>query len=134
MCSTRGVITASTAASALLRRWPCYFDSALLDKAIKEVGLTKLEAVAKDPKIKSEAAFFAANAAKLKSVEAASAATPHQWQHWYWVCVGGELVFLPLVLVMAGRWRPKKARQDAEEHERMVQEQLANLSTEAPVA
>jgi len=99
----------------------------LLDKAIKEVGITKLEAVAKDPKIKSEAAFFSANAATLTSVEAASAATAHQWQHWYWVCVGGELVFLPMVLVMAGRWRPKKARQDADEHERRVREELERL-------
>jgi MFS family permease len=99
----------------------------LLAKAVKEVGLTKLEAVAKDPKIKSEAAFFTKNAAVLKSVEAASAATPRQWQHWYWVCVGGEVAFIPLVLVMAGRWRPRKARQDAAEHERKVQEELARL-------
>lgn len=101
--------------------------ASLLDKAIKEVGLTKLEAVAKDPKITSEAAFFTKNAATLKSVEAASAATPHQWQHWYWICVGGEVAFLPLTLVMAGRWRPKKARQDAAEHERKVQEELARI-------
>jgi MFS family permease len=102
---------------------------ALLDKAIKEVGLTKLEAVAKDPKIKTETAFFTKNAATLESVEAAAAATPHQWQHWYWVCVGGEVVFLPFVLVMRGRWRPKKAKEDADEHERLVQAELAALQT-----
>lgn len=38
----------------------------------------------------------------------------------YWVCVGGEIVFLPLILLLAGRWSPRRAREDAEAHERMV--------------
>jgi MFS family permease len=57
----------------------------------------------------------------------ASAAAPGQWKDWWWVCVGGELVFLPFILLMAGRWSPRKAREDAEEHDRKVQEELAAL-------
>jgi MFS family permease len=93
----------------------------LLVRAVHEVGLAKLTAVAKAaPALK----FLSLHAAK---VEAAAAATPHQWQHWWWVCVAGEVVFLPLILVMAGRWRPSLAKRDALEHERQVQEEMARL-------
>jgi MFS family permease len=50
-----------------------------------------------------------------------------QWQTWWWVCIAGQLLFLPFVFVMAGRWSPAKARQDELEHERRVQEELAAL-------
>jgi hypothetical protein len=36
-------------------------------------------------------------------------------------------VFIPLIFVMSGRWRPRKAREDAEAHERMVAAELAKL-------
>jgi MFS family permease len=61
------------------------------------------------------------------AVSAAAKETPHQWQHWWWVCVGGMVAFIPLVLLMAGRWRPKMAKQDAEEHEAKVREEMAKL-------
>jgi len=57
----------------------------------------------------------------------AAAAAPGQWKNWWWICVGGEVVFIPLILLMAGRWSPKRARQDAEEHEQLVQEEMAKL-------
>ena len=37
------------------------------------------------------------------------------------------ILFLPFIFVMAGRWSPRKAREDAEEHERLVQSELAAL-------
>jgi MFS family permease len=61
------------------------------------------------------------------AVVTAAAAAPGQWRDWWWVCVGGEVVFLPFILVMAGRWSPRKARADAEEHARLVQRELAAL-------
>ncbi|HWE91081.1 MAG TPA: MFS transporter, partial [Pseudonocardiaceae bacterium] len=61
------------------------------------------------------------------AVQSAAAATPGQWQNWWWVCVGGEVVFLPLILVMAGRWSPRRARKDAEDHESLVRKELAAL-------
>jgi len=36
-------------------------------------------------------------------------------------------VFIPLIFLMAGRWSPRRAREDAEEHERLVQQELAAL-------
>ena len=43
------------------------------------------------------------------------------------MCAGGEAVFIPLIFLMAGRWDPRRARQDAAAHERRVQEELAAL-------
>jgi MFS family permease len=50
-----------------------------------------------------------------------------QWKDWWWICVGGQVVFLPLILLMAGRWSPRRAREDAAEHERKVQAELATI-------
>ncbi len=61
------------------------------------------------------------------AVTTAAVAAPGQWRNWWWVCVGGDVVFLPFILVMAGRWSPRRAREDAEAHERKVQQELADL-------
>ncbi len=37
-----------------------------------------------------------------------SAAAPGQWRNWWWVCVGGMVVFLPFILVMAGQWSRRR--------------------------
>jgi MFS family permease len=62
-----------------------------------------------------------------KDVQTAAANAPGQWKAWWWVCVGGMVLFIPFIFVMTGRWSPRKARKDAEEHERKVQEELAAL-------
>ncbi len=36
-----------------------------------------------------------------------------------------------LIFTMRGRWSPRAARRDLEEHDRMVSEELAKLSEEA---
>ncbi|HVV23492.1 MAG TPA: MFS transporter [Pseudonocardiaceae bacterium] len=64
----------------------------------------------------------------LTEVEQASRSTPGQWQSWWWVCVGGEVVFIPLIFVMSGRWSPGRARKDLEEHEARVAAELAHLA------
>lgn len=68
--------------------------------------------------------YLAAHGAE---VQQAQADNPQQWQRWWWVCIAGQLIFLPFVFVMAGRWSPRKAREDELEHERRVQEELAAL-------
>ena len=60
-------------------------------------------------------------------VQTAAAAAPGQWKNWWWVCVGGEVLFLPFIFIMTGRWSPRKAKQDADEHEAKVQAELAAL-------
>jgi MFS family permease len=84
----------------------------------------KLAAVATVPK--QDLAFLQAHGTQVTT---AAAAAPGQWRNWWWVCVGGEVVFIPLIFLMAGRWDPRSARRDAAAHERRVQEELAALQT-----
>jgi hypothetical protein len=41
--------------------------------------------------------------------------------------VAGQLVFLPFVFVLTGRWSPRRAKQDEVEHEQRVAAELAAL-------
>jgi MFS family permease len=74
---------------------------------------------------KADLAFLQAHGTE---VEQASRSTPHQWQSWWWICIGGQVVFIPLIFVMSGRWSPKRARQDLAEHEQRVEAELAELA------
>jgi hypothetical protein len=60
-------------------------------------------------------------------VATAVAAEPGQWKNWWWVCVGCEVVFIPLILMMTGRWSPRRAREDAREHDQLIQQELTQL-------
>jgi MFS family permease len=62
------------------------------------------------------------------AVVKAAAQTPGQWKHWYWVCFGGMLFFLLSIALMKGFWSPRKAKEAIAEHERRVDEELANLN------
>src|SRR5487761_2346149 len=55
--------------------------------------------------------------ATLAKLQKAGNDTPNQWQHWWWVCFIAQFVFLPFIFLLTGRWSPKKARRDEEEHE-----------------
>ena len=72
----------------------------------------------------SDKAFLAAHG---PAVEHAAKTTADQWKDWYWICFGGTIFFLWTVPLMRGRWNPRKARADDEEHEKMVKAELAKL-------
>jgi MFS family permease len=57
----------------------------------------------------------------------AAAKSPGQWRTWYWICFGGIIFFLLSIPLLRGRWRPRDAKRDEEEHEAMVQAELAKL-------
>jgi hypothetical protein len=61
------------------------------------------------------------------AVQTASTQTASQWKTWYWVCFGGIIFFLLSIPLLRGRWRPRDAKRDEEEHETMVQAELAKL-------
>jgi hypothetical protein len=44
------------------------------------------------------------------------------------VCIAGELLFIPLIFVMTGRWSPRAARRDAEAHQQAVEAELRQLA------
>jgi MFS family permease len=100
----------------------------------------QLTALAAVPK--SVDTFASANAANLaalqkvptsvtsyisKNVPNALAESPGQWKTWYWVCFGGIIFFLLSVPLLRGRWSPRAAKKDEDEHEAMVQAELAKL-------
>jgi len=83
---------------------------------------TQLTALSQVPA--SDLAYLKAHGSDVVS---AAAAAPGQWKNWWWVCVGGQVICIPLILLMAGRWSPRRARQDTEEHERLVEDEMAKL-------
>lgn len=69
---------------------------------------------------------------KVEAIKAAAAAAPHQWQIWWWVCVGGLVVFVPFIFGMTGHWRMASARRATEQHEARVQAELARYEADRP--
>ena len=84
---------------------------------------TQLGALAKVPA--TDLNYFITNGPTTAS---ALAKSPGQWRTWFWVCFGGMIFFLLSIPLLRGRWRPRDAKRDEEEHEAMVQEELAKLS------
>jgi MFS family permease len=81
-----------------------------------------------DPQVQNALKFLQANA---PGVEQAAKDSPGQWQAYFWIAVGGEVVFIPLIFVMAGFWDPRKAKKHQEDHEREVEAELARMETSA---
>ena len=63
------------------------------------------------------------------AVQKAAAQTSGQWKTWYWICFGGIIFFLLTIPLLRGRWKPADARRDEQEHEAMVQAELAKLGS-----
>ena len=59
-----------------------------------------------------ELSYLSAHQAALTDLQNGLAKSPKQWQNWFWVCVGGMVVFIPTIWLNRGRWSPKRARED----------------------
>jgi MFS family permease len=62
-------------------------------------------------------------------VQQAVARNATDWQRWWWICVGGNIVFIAIAPTMAGRWSPAKAREDILAHDAAVDRELAKLGS-----
>lgn len=69
-----------------------------------------------------------------KKLIPAQKASPNQWKRWWLVCGGGQLVFLGLVFSIRGRWDPRAAKRDFDEHEVLVAGELAKMRGETEQA
>jgi MFS transporter, ACS family, D-galactonate transporter len=65
------------------------------------------------------------------AVTKAAAQTAGQWKTWYWICFGGIIFFLLSIPLLKGRWRTRDAKRDEDEHEAMVDAELAKLTSSA---
>ena len=66
--------------------------------------------------------------ARRRGAERRGRNPPASGETWYWICFGGVIIFLLSIPVLRGRWRPSQARRDEQEHEAMVEAELAKLS------
>ncbi|MEV0094901.1 MFS transporter [Streptomyces sp. NPDC050738] len=91
-------------------------------RVLKEVGPADLGLVQKaQPQLK----VLQEHGAEVKK---ASDEGPEQWRNWWLVCMGGQILFLPFVFAMQGRWSPRRAREDAEAHQRAVDLEMSRLT------
>jgi ACS family D-galactonate transporter-like MFS transporter len=72
----------------------------------------------------ADAAYLQANATDVQN---AAKHSPKQWRTYFWIGVGGELVFIPLIWLLTGFWSPRKARKAQQEHEAALATELAAL-------
>lgn len=104
---------------------PADVPPALLDKAIKEVGIsTLLEA----KQYKQQLTLLAQVGPKLQQLQADKNYAPNEWERWWIVCIGGQVVFLVILFFLKGRWSPKKAKEDLAEHMKAVEKELKALN------
>ena len=86
--------------------------------------------------IESKVGVHSQNLASLLLAEQkllpAQKTSPAEWRRWWTVCLIGMAVFGVLVFTMRGRWSPRAAKRDLDEHERLVTEALARLAEEQP--
>ncbi len=75
----------------------------------------------------AELNYLSAHQTKLTALQNAVAKSPKQWKHWFWVCLGGMVLFIPTIWLTKGRWNPSKAKRDEEEHDEQVAEELKEL-------
>jgi hypothetical protein len=76
--------------------------------------------------------YLGEHTAAFTSLANGAAKSPKQWQHWFWVDVAGMVVFIPTIWLIGGAWSPGKAKRDAEEHDRAVEEELARILRDDP--
>jgi MFS transporter len=75
---------------------------------------------------------LAAMLVAAEKIVPAQKAAPAEWKRWWWVCIGGQVIFLVIIFFMRGNWSPAVAKREAEERERIVDAELAQLHREHP--
>jgi MFS family permease len=72
----------------------------------------------------ADLAFLKAHATDVQN---AANKTVGQWKTWYWICFGGIIFFICCIPLLRGRWKPSDARKDEQEHEALVDREMAAL-------
>ncbi len=76
---------------------------------------------------RTQLAYLSQHQDQLTNLLNGVAKSPKQWQNWFWVCLGGMVLFIPTIWFNRGRWNPAKARQDEAKHEADVAAELKTL-------
>ncbi|MFZ0666109.1 MAG: MFS transporter [Acidimicrobiales bacterium] len=112
------LVPPNTEAAALLRFQPIATDiqngKTVSNAQIASVGASDLESLLHQEMV----------------IIPAQKASPNEWKRWWWVCMGGQVIFLILIFFMKGRWSPAAAKRDLEDRDRIVAEELSHLRPE----
>jgi hypothetical protein len=132
------ILAKDPAAAAAVGKNPSAANIARAEKAFGLKGLTELAKYKTQltdlvEPYTAQLTYISGHQAALEQLQKGSAEAPHQWQHWFFVDLGGMVVFIPLIWLSKGRWKPSSARRDAQEHEAAVAEELARLVGEHSV-
>jgi MFS family permease len=93
--------------------------------APKALGAANFAALSSPtPQLRADLATLAAVG---PAVQDAANRSPGQWQTYFLIAIGGQVIFVPLIFLMAGFWDPRKAKRAEEEHEARIAEELAAL-------
>jgi MFS family permease len=76
---------------------------------------------------KAQFAYLSTHEAALTQLSNGVAKSPEQWRNWFWVCVGGMVLFIPTIWLNRGRWSPRNARRDDQKHKDDVDAELREL-------
>ena len=114
--------------------------SATIDAALKALGpMVFGELINDETQLKTlvlpyanELNYIFAHQAQLTALQNGLAASPTQWQHWFWVSIGGMVLFIPTIFLIRGRWNPAEAKRDKEEHDQRVAAELKELVSSHP--
>ncbi|MCP2293334.1 hypothetical protein ACFYT3_03510 [Nocardia amikacinitolerans] len=117
---------AITVLSTVVLYYELYVQGAVATTIIStfDVGFTKFVMIAV---VGSLLGAFASLAAGLADRWGRAYLVTAQWQRWWFVCLIGQLAFIPMVFVMAGRWSPKRAREDEARHQVYIEQEMAKL-------
>jgi MFS family permease len=132
------ILAKDPAAAAAVGKDPSPANIAAAEKAFGLKGLTELAKYKTQltnlvEPYTAELTYISGHETALLQLQKGSAQAPHQWQHWFDVDLAGMVLFIPVIWLSKGRWRPSSARRDTEEHEAAVSEELARLIGEQSV-
>ena len=105
---------------------------AAFQKAVPTVVYTKTLANATKLKAlvvpyEAQLGYLAAHQGQLTDLLKGVSQSPKQWQNWFWVCLGGMVLFIPSIWLNRGRWSPARAREDEKKHDADVEAEFKHL-------
>ncbi|HEY4929479.1 MAG TPA: MFS transporter [Acidimicrobiales bacterium] len=105
---------------------------AAFQKAVPAVVYTKTLANATKLKVlvvpyEAQLGYLGAHQGQLNDLLKGVGQSPKQWQNWFWVCLGGMVLFIPSIWLNRGRWSPARAREDEKKHDADVEAEFKQL-------
>ena len=122
----------NAAAVAAANSNPTAANLAALNKAVGPAVFAKVVANVNELKTlvvpyQSELTYLSHHQSALLALEDGVSRSAKQWQHWFYVCLGGMVLFIPTIWLARGRWSPGRARKDERQHEADVDRELSEL-------